>query len=1605
MCFIITSCSNHKANSNNILVEKQIFDENKYEFAAIKSDKQGIDKSTAFQLTSKEKVNKKYIEKNLKIIPEQKYKIEEISSTVHNIIPLNALANDKVYQVKLNDSSYVYSWAFQTKKKFEVESTLPTNDSSYVPENSGIEMYFTLGSMDEIDSFFEIKPHVDGKFIQNEKSVIFVPEKLINNTRYTVTVKKGFGVKNSDDKLEQDYSFSFNTYAQSNSYIYFSSPVIAVYEKNPRIIEGYVNTPGENTEYSIDIYRCKDADAFAKHVSIYADTGKISDAEISDAVKLNTLKQKPFVKDKSYNNKALFRLPDELDKGYYVLEFYIDGYNEKYYQFLQINDMMVFNAMFSNDIVVMAADCKNSYGIQDAEVVLNGEKLGKTDKNGVLSLKKDTSVYNSKTICMKVKAEGYNDFIYADNFYSYYDYYYEEMNNAYKYLRYIDTDRPVYLPTDNVNVWGFARYKDDKSVNKLKIELVELDTGLVLDSKLVNLTDIGTYQTEFELKNITSDNCVINVYDNKTKISAKYISIGNYTKPLFKMNGELDKKYVYSGEHVNYKIKGNFFDGYPVSDLDINVNSYSHNYYGAYIEYEGMDIKTKLDANGENIINVNTNLKSSSWKPVTVSMNCWNGKAEDKTVSDNDEFTIFPKHKMLEIEQKNKEEPQSLDILFHELDDTKYKGYDYYSCDYMRGKALDGSISIEIYENYYEKVKVGERYDYINKVNIIDYDYNLVENKIYSDSVNTVGGIANINIPEFREDRNYKIIAYYEDGNGGIKEEKYVGGRCYYDDRAYYNLKKSDEKGKYRFNENINLQLEYDEKNVEDIENDKLMILLMRDGFVDYKVFDNTKTQFAFEEKYMPNVMPYCLYIKNGYMYPVEFTDGLYYDKTEKQIHFDVTTDKENYRPGEEVKLNVKAYDENKNPCVADVNISVVDEAYFSIFDKQTDTLDYLYQYVWNKGLNKIFLSNMDSNIDEGGAEKGGGGGEDTALRDEFCDTNIFKTVTTDKNGNASMKFKLADNLTSWRITYQGISDKQYAGSGTKNITVSLPFFVDLIMGKEYLKEDKICATLRVFGSEAKKSETVNYKITVKDKATGKQKEYKQTGVVGDYTNIFLDRLNEGNYEIYVSANCKGQKDAIKEEFNVVESSIYFNNTSYYKLSDSTVLNPVYSNPVITLFNESSSDFYNSLNNISSGVGKRIDQKICQMAASKYINENFESDLHFDEDEMLSLINEYESEDGGYKLLPYSNEDAEITAKLIHIVNNDYLNAKTKTYFKNILDNTEEYDTKIAASLWGLSKIKEPVLLTVYNLLENNKNLELRDKLYLALSLAEFGDEKTARKYYREFIEQGVKSSGDYLYFDGKKDLTDSYELTALLSVLGVKLKDFDNSDKLFKYLYNKPLKTTLSNFEQLIYIMNRDIMSLKEIQDLFGEITVAADGSKKAYKLKLFDRESFAVTKDKIKDISFSNIKGSIACKVEALGNKDDLDRNKTDDFSLNISYMLKDSTTEQMQYNHSDLVKVKITPSFSSKISKGFYEITYVIPSGFRYVGNDRSVAMWPEINGQKVIFNMYFNRENLAVEPAVFYIQASQQGEYTVDYVVIKEFLENKLNYINKMTLKVN
>ena len=55
-----------------------------------------------------------------------------------------------------------------------------------------------------------------------QKTLIFVPESLEQDTVYTVRIKKDIGVEGSDETLQSDFVFSFQTELPTVSRKYFS---------------------------------------------------------------------------------------------------------------------------------------------------------------------------------------------------------------------------------------------------------------------------------------------------------------------------------------------------------------------------------------------------------------------------------------------------------------------------------------------------------------------------------------------------------------------------------------------------------------------------------------------------------------------------------------------------------------------------------------------------------------------------------------------------------------------------------------------------------------------------------------------------------------------------------------------------------------------------------------------------------------------------------------------------------------------------------------------------------------------------------------------------------------------------------------------------------------------------------------------------------------------------------------------------------------------------------------------------------------------------------------------------------------------------------------
>lgn len=202
---------------------------------------------------------------------------------------------------------------------------------------------------------------------------------------------------------------------------------------------------------------------------------------------------------------------------------------------------------------------------------------------------------------------------------------------------------------------------------------------------------------------------------------------------------------------------------------------------------------------------------------------------------------------------------------------------------------------------------------------------------------------------------------------------------------------------------------------------------------------------------------------------------NLLYDYKEKQLDVQIKPDKENNAPGDTVNLDITVKKPDGTPAGAQVNLSVVDESFFVLSEQYVNTAESIYEYRFGTGILLDYVSYKKIVIlDFGGAEGG-----DEAVRLDFKDTAFFKSVTTDSRGKGRISFKLPDNLTSWRITYQAVTGNLFAGSGKMNINAKLPFFLTLIMSDKYMagdspwQEDSLASPSVLPGSEEAKKMTV----------------------------------------------------------------------------------------------------------------------------------------------------------------------------------------------------------------------------------------------------------------------------------------------------------------------------------------------------------------------------------------------------------------------------------------------------------------------------------------------------------------------------------------------------
>lgn len=110
-----------------------------------KEDASGVLLDSGFILSSQSELTIDYVKENVSMRGGEMFTITPAAEGRFILKPTEPLEQNKIYFIDVKtQAGNTVSFAFQTKRDFTVLGSLPENMSSYVPVDTGIELYFHI---------------------------------------------------------------------------------------------------------------------------------------------------------------------------------------------------------------------------------------------------------------------------------------------------------------------------------------------------------------------------------------------------------------------------------------------------------------------------------------------------------------------------------------------------------------------------------------------------------------------------------------------------------------------------------------------------------------------------------------------------------------------------------------------------------------------------------------------------------------------------------------------------------------------------------------------------------------------------------------------------------------------------------------------------------------------------------------------------------------------------------------------------------------------------------------------------------------------------------------------------------------------------------------------------------------------------------------------------------------------------------------------------------------------------------------------------------------------------------------------------------------------
>jgi len=1551
-----------------------------------KEDSGGVDLDTEFVLSGRSPLDVDEIRKNLTVEPSINFTVKRAAGKNNQvlIVPLEPLEPEKIYKFTLASlNTDPLNWAFQTKGDFRVVSTLPRHQSTGVPIDTGIEITFSHMNFDNLPDYFRISPQTTGRFEIHKKTAVFIPDRLEPDTLYTVTIKKGLPLSGSSQVLEEDVTFQFETQAESTNYSFRFYETFSEFSTKDRPLFQFNfyswREKALPPEIECTVYKYKNAEDYIRaqqereQIPWWAYRSR--EVYIEDTSTLQQIARfsAPVM---GYDYSKFVEFPEPLPAGYYLAEVSFGGGRSQ--TWFQVTDLALYSAVDKDNTYIWANNLQDGSPVSGARLQLWGsDATAITDGSGLalIPTPKDIAagIYG-------VVSKGDLEAVITIPPWQQWDEALEESREfAMGYWKYLYLDRTLYKPDDTVFFWGILKPRTENAKDLDKVTAV-LSAGGWRERSDIESIDVTldgmSFTGSVKLPNLTPGYYYLEIRAGDKTLTSAGFEVQTYSKPAYNIEVGPSKRAVYVGDRVDFEIKASFFEGTPAAFLPLQT----------YIEGPGNRTITTDEAGEATLPYVpaftREQLGSFLYKRLYVTAKL----PESGEITAESLITILNNDIDIGVSSKVKGNTATLEIQLDKLTvDRVNRGMaDPWDTDsYRNGPAGDRPIKIEVYREVWERHEEGKYYDFINKKVQTRYVYEYkyvpyLEAQLVADSL----GKATYSFPvEDKQSYFVRVIARDFIGNPAVRECQ-VSGPGFYRDYYYkwYNLEGRSE---YKMGEDVRLIMRENEKELAP-RSKGYLFLVSRQGIQKAYVQDIPEFRGTFEKELIPNFWVRGVYF-DGRNYHQTYDTPVNYDEEERALQIDIKTDKDEYRPQETVRVDVKVTDRQGKPVKAVVNLNLVDEALYALQDQRVDILASLYSDIFDSGIKTSFYTHEIPDMPPGGAEHGGEGGYE---RKDFRDAVLFKTLTTDSSGRAQVTFNVPDNLTSWRLTCQAVTDDLQAATKTAPAVVKLPFFVDMVVNNTYLAYDQPKIPIRAFGDQLKADTTVTFEVALEK--DGKITKDSISGKAFTVSYLQLPALESGKYKISVTGKTPdGLQDTLTLSFNVVDSFLAKRHIDFWLLEENLKIRGSQDSLTVLAFSDyQRSQYLQTLLQLKCADGSRIDQVIARVKAEKMLAKYF-PEIPFDDilSEEPDLL-KYQTAEGGIALLPYSSAEVKLTAKLAALCGDMFDKAALADYMYKIVEDPKETQERSIIALYGLAALNEPVL-TELKLLSRQANLSTPEKLYLALAFLEAGDEPSAAELIKSVTKGDGEDLGYQMRINTGQDQDDILEATALAAVAASNL-NLEEQNKLYAYVLENSGKDILLYIEQLMFLNN----ALPRLPKATVSFSYYLEGRQERVTLKPGESYRLMLTPDKLASLKFENIEGNVGVTAVYSGAFDPTSEPPSNEVKLTKSYSVLGETRKT--FTSHDVIRITLSYDFGLTAPDGPYTITDVLPAGLKiierpyYHGVEQNAAYPLLVDGQRISFGIY----EKTGRPITYYARVVNPGDFKVEAAIVQNVKSGKI-----------